>query len=139
LGAVLSSNARHDSGFFEATLETVKVRQKIGRSRTRPKHVVADKAYHSDQIRAYLRKRNIRATIPEKSLRPGTKRRKKGPHPKFDNQIYKERNVIERLFAWLKECRRITTRFEKKAVNFLAMVKLAFIKLYLKKYFSDTP
>lgn len=135
----MSSNARHDSGFLKSVLETVKISQKRGRSRTRPNQVVADKAYHSAEIRAYLRKRGIQATIPEQSLRQGTKRRKKGPHPKFDNQIYKERNVIERFFAWLKECRRICTRFEKKAVNFLAMVKLAFIKFYLKKHFSDTP
>lgn len=134
----MSSNARHDSGFLPQVLSTVKVNQSRGRSRTRPDQVVADKAYSSDQIRVYLRKRGIKATIPEKSLRPGTKRRKKGPHPKFDNQIYKERNVVERLFAWIKECRRITTRFEKKAVNFLAMVKLAFIKIYFKKHFSDT-
>ena len=119
-------------------MEAVKINQARGRSRNRPEYVTADRAYSSDKIRHYLRKRGIKATIPEKKLRPGTKRRKKGPHPKFDKQIYKERNVVERLFAWIKECRRITTRFEKKAVNFLAMVKLAFIKVYFKKHFSDT-
>ncbi len=137
--AILSSNARHDSGFLIPLMNEFKVNQRRGRSRNRPEHVVGDKAYSSDKIRTYLRKRGIKASIPEKALRPGTKRRKKGPHPSFDKQIYKERNVVERLFAWLKECRRIATRYEKKAVNFLAMVKLAFIKIYFKKHFSDTP
>lgn len=117
----------------------ISVPQARGRSRNRPDQVVADRAYSSDRIRTYLRSRGIKTTIPEKKLRPGTKRRKKGPHPKFDKQTYKERNVVERLFAWIKECRRIATRFEKRAVNFLAMVNLAFIKIYFKKHFSDTP
>ena len=51
---------------------------------------------------------------------------------------YKEPNVIERLIGWLKNCRRIASRFEKNAHNFMAMINLAFINLYLEKYFSDT-
>ncbi len=76
--------------------------------------------------------------IPQNRRRPGSKRRKGGPKPKFDKQLYKERNVIERFFLWLKECRRIAARYEKKAISYLAMAKVAFINFYLKKYFSDT-
>lgn len=50
----------------------------------------------------------------------------------FDREAYRERNVIERLIGWLKESRRILTRFEKTAINFLAMVKWAFVKRYLR-------
>lgn len=76
--------------------------------------------------------------IPEKKLPKGRKRRQKGPHHRFDKQTYKERNVIERLINHLKECRRLATRFEKLDDNFMAMVQLAFARILLKRYFSDT-
>lgn len=111
---------------------------KIGRKRTRPKEVVADKAYDAGYVRKALSQRGIKGMIPEKQLRPGTKRRKKGPHYRFDKDTYKKRASVEQSIGWIKECRRIATRYEKLAVSFLAMVKLAFIKFYLKKYSSDT-
>jgi transposase len=46
--------------------------------------------------------------------------------------------VIERLINHLKECRRFATRFEKLAANFLALVQLAFVRILLKRHFSDT-
>lgn len=76
--------------------------------------------------------------IPEKLLPKGHKRQKKGPHYRFDEQTYKERNVVERFINHLKETRRLATRFEKLAAHFLAMVKLAFIKNLLSRNFSDT-
>jgi transposase len=48
--------------------------------------------------------------------------------PAFDKTMYKRRNVIERLIGWLKERRRLCTRFEKLAESYLSMVKLAFIE-----------
>lgn len=45
---------------------------------------------------------------------------------------YRGRNIIERLVGWLKEHRRLATRFEKLATSFLAMVKLAFIRRYFR-------
>jgi transposase len=106
--------------------------------RNRPKEVVADKAYNGARVRTYLKKRGIQALIPEKALPKDHKRRKKGPHCRFNKQTYKERNVIERLINHLKEMRRLATRFEKLAANFIAMVKLGFVKNLLNKYFSDT-
>jgi len=55
----------------------------------------------------------------------------------FDKDTYKRRNVIECCVGWLKECRRVATRFEKLAVNFLAIVKVAIIQRYLRIAFSD--
>ena len=49
-------------------------------------------------------------------------------NPKFDADAYRRRNIAERCILWLKENRRLATRFEKLAVNFLAMVKLAMIR-----------
>lgn len=101
--------------------------------------LLADKGYDSISIRNYLRSRHMQAVIPSRALKPGAKRRRTGPKPQFNKQDYKERNVIERLIGWLKNCRRIATRYEKYASSFLAMVKLAFISFLLKKHFSDTP
>ena len=50
----------------------------------------------------------------------------------FDREVYRDRNIIERLIGWLKECRRIFSRFEKTAKNFGGMIKMAFIQRYLK-------
>jgi transposase len=119
-------------------LEEVKIAQKRGRPKTKPKVIVADKGYDAAFLRRKLRKRGIRAMIPEKSLPAGRKRRKKGPHYRFDKDTYKKRATIEQSIGWLKEYRRIATRFDKLALSFLAMVKLAFIKLYLKINSSDT-
>lgn len=138
LAAVLSSGAAHDSAFFHPVLKQVKIPIKAGRARTRPQEVVADKAYDAYYIRKALRKRGIKAMIPEKGLRAGTKRRKKGPHYRFCKVVYSKRASVEQSIGWLKENRRIATRYEKLAVSFLAMVKLAFIKFYLNKYSSDT-
>src|SRR5690606_39108676 len=44
----------------------------------------------------------------------------------------RDRNIVERLIGWLKESRRVLTRFEKSGVNFLAMVKWACLKRYLR-------
>jgi transposase len=50
----------------------------------------------------------------------------------FDREAYRDRNIIERLIGWLKECRRIFSRFEKTAKNFGGMIKMAFIQRYLR-------
>jgi transposase len=138
LGAVVSAGHRHDAAFFEQVLDRVSVPQKRGRPRTRPEVVIADKGYDGSPIRSYLRKRAIQAVIPPKELKEGAVRRKRGPRPHLDESTYKERNVIERLIGHLKNCRRIATRYEKYATSFLTMINIAFIKFYLKKYFSDT-
>lgn len=94
-----------------------------GRPKRRPKRVVGDKGYRSKRIRAYLRQRNIRYTIPRK-----VNERQTGP---FDRAIYRERNRIERLINQLKQYRRIATRYEKRAVNYAAMLTVVAIRLWL--------
>lgn len=94
-----------------------------GRPRLRPKRIAGDKAYSSQKIRRYLRRRGIRCTIPRKSNehRGG----------KFDKALYRQRNWVERCFNRLKQYRRVATRYEKKAQNYLAMLTLASILLWL--------
>lgn len=137
MGAVLTGGQRHDAPQLPNVLNRIMIPTAKG-YRSRPQEVVADKAYTGKPTRKYLRSRGIKALIPEKKLPKGHKRRQKGPHHRFNEKTYKKRNVIERLINHLKECRRFATRFEKLAANFLALVHLAFARILLKRYFSDT-
>ena len=67
--------------------------------------------------------------IPQRS---DQRARHRGRPLAFDRETYRRRNVVERCVGWLKECRRIATRFEKLALNYLAMLKLAMIERYLR-------
>lgn len=125
----------HEAKGFEPVVDAVRIPQPLGRPRTRPFRLAGDKGYDIPRIRRWLRRHNITAVIPEKHKPHG---RKRGRPPEFDREAYQRRNVIERSIGWLKQARRIATRFEKLAVNFLAMLKLAMIQRYLKTYLRDT-
>ena len=86
------------------------------------RYLLADKAYDADHWRDYLKSRRIRPVIPNKSNR-------KKPHP-FNKTRYKGRNVIERMFERLKDFRRVATRYDKNAENFLAALCLAALICY---------
>ena len=58
-------------------------------------------------------------------------------HPHFDRPAYRRRNIVERVVGWLKDSRRLATRFEKLAVNFLAMVQLAMLQRCLRVLYSS--
>ena len=115
----------HESTRLESVVSAVR----IGR-RKKPKALAGDKGYQCRRILLWLRRRRIRDVIPTKS----NQQRVEG----FDKKAYKQRHVIECCIGWLKECRRIATRFEKLAVNFLAMLKLAMIRRCLRAGFSDS-
>lgn len=89
-----------------------------------PKAVAGDKGYSSGKVRAWIAALGALDVVPTKSNEP----RREG----FDRELYRERNVVERCFGWLKECRRVATRYEKLAVHYLAMVKIAMIRRLLK-------
>lgn len=74
--------------------------------------LLADKAYDTNTIRAFLKERGVKAVIPSKS-----NRKKKIRH---DKEAYKGRNVVERCFCRLKDWRRIATRYDKLAQNFFS-------------------
>jgi transposase len=84
--------------------------------------------YDADRIRASLRDRGAFANIPPKS-----NYRSK---PYFNTWLYRERNLIERFFSKLKHFRRVATRYDKLAANFLAMVQLASMRLWLRVFES---
>lgn len=121
---LITVGERHETVVFEQLMSQGSVKRPgCGRPRLRPKRVVADKGYSSGKIRRYLRRRGIRLTIPRKS-----NEKHRG---KFDKALYRQRNQVERCFNRLKQCRRIATRYEKKAQNYLAMLTLASIRMWL--------
>jgi transposase len=92
-----------------------------------PMQAAGDKGYSYPRIRAWLDRRTIEAVIPQRSDQI-----EHDGDLGLNKTAYKKRSVVERCVGWLKECRRLVTRFDKLAVNFLAFVKLAFIERYLR-------
>ncbi len=96
--------------------------------------MAGDKAYDYPTIRRWLREHHIKAVIPARRVNYA----RRGRPPELERQSYRRRNVIERCIGWLKHARRIATRYEKTAVNFLAMLKLAMIQRYFRIHLRDT-
>ena len=112
----------HDTRQVSALISRGAIRR-IGRGRLRPAKMVGDKAYSSRSIRLALRKRGIIPVIPTKA----NERRQPG----FDREAYRQRNIIERMINRLKNFRRIATRYEKRATNYLAMITIGAILLWI--------
>lgn len=85
--------------------------------------LIADKGYDANALREAVRKRGAWANIPPKANR-------REPIC-FSKHLYKARNLVERFFNRIKRFRRIATRYDKLAENFLAAVKLASIRVWL--------
>jgi transposase len=121
---VLTRGEQHEQPVLPTLMERGAVtRRGRGRPRIRPDRVAGDKGYSSPTIRRYLKERRIGAVIPTKANQVAD--------PGFDRDAYRERNVVERLINRLKQWRRIATRYEKRAVNYLAMLSIAAILLWL--------
>jgi len=135
LAALISPGQRHESKYVAPLMEQVRLQGPCGRPLRRPRRLAGDKGYSYPGIRQWLRNRDIEAIIPYRSdqLAQGH-----GQHESFDRVAYRKRNAVERCVGWLKENRRFSTRYEKLAVNFQAMIDLAFIQRYLAVGFSDT-
>jgi transposase len=103
-----------------------------GRPRTRPDHLGGDKAYSSLRNRRYLRRQQVKHTIPEpKNQRANRQRRgSKGGRPVgFDKTIYKRRYEVERTVNALKNFRAVATRFDERVCVFRGTVTVAAIRL----------
>ncbi|MFD8842149.1 MULTISPECIES: IS5 family transposase [Streptomyces] len=136
LALLVTPGQRHDSVCARILLERIRVpRSGLGRPRCRPDQVIADKAYSSRGFRAYLRRRGIAHTIPEKAdqrrhrLRRGSRG---GRPPGFDRETYRRRNLVERCFNRLKSFRGIATRYDKTATSYEAAVSLASLLLWAR-------
>ncbi|GAA1042256.1 hypothetical protein GCM10009566_43100 [Streptomyces murinus] len=141
LAVVVTPGNVNDSTVFDAVLEELRVpRAGAGRPRRRPDAVIGDKAYSSRTIRQSLRRRGIRAVIPERADQKANRLRRGqagGRPPAFDRELYKARNVVERCFNRLKQFRAIATRFDKLADRYKAGVHLASLILWLRAPTQD--
>lgn len=126
----ISAGQVHDSKVLGELLDNAdaELTDMAGEPLAWPKAAAMDKAYRSSAIDELLDELGIVPVIPSKS---NEDREARGVE--FDREAYRRRNVVERLIGWLKECRRIFSRFEKTSMNFGGMMKLAFIRQYLKR------
>ena len=125
LAATIHPGQQHDSRSFEEVV-------RAATTTARPRGLAADKAYSVAWVRAWLRRRGVVPVIPTRCDQRAD--------PQFNSVRYRQRNVVERLVGWLKESRRIATRYDKLATTFLAFVKLAMARRLLRTMarFSDT-
>ena len=87
--------------------------------------LLADRGYDADHLRKRLADEGVQAVIPARA-----KRRHPSDH---DPVAYRQRNLVERLWARLKDYRRVATRYDKLAANFLSGVLIAAIVAYWAK------
>lgn len=90
----------------------------------KPRHVIADRAYDAEAFHDIILDAGAIPVIP-----PRPERRR--PHA-CDWRIYKERNLIERFFAKLKQFRRVATRYDKLLANFRGFVLIAAIAIWIR-------
>ena len=106
-----------------------------GRPRKRPERVLGDKAYTGQPCRQELGRRGIACLIPTRTNERSARKKKgrKGGRPfGFEAEVYKQRNVVERCIRRLKRFRRVATRYDKRASNYLAFVTFASILLWIR-------
>ncbi|MEU4090642.1 transposase, partial [Streptomyces aureus] len=98
-----------------------------------PATILADKASSSRAIRRHLRRRGIRAVIPQPADQAANRKRLGrlgGRPPSFDSEAYKQRNTVERCINKLKQWRGLATRYDKTATIYLAGLHLAAIFIW---------
>lgn len=120
LRIVLSAGQASDKAAVAALIEGLPPAQAL----------VADRGYDAQAILDLVAAHGGVAHIPTQKDR---KRQRS-----VDRDLYRQRNLVERFFCKLKHFRRIATRFDKSARNFLAAVSLAASRLWLKAYESNT-
>jgi len=110
----LTEGQAHDGRSADNMLDSVGAGQTL----------LADRAYDSDALRDTLAERGAKANIKPMPNRVNI--------PKFNRRLYKKRNLIERFFNKLKHFRAVATRFEKHDANYLALVKLASARIWMR-------
>jgi transposase len=125
LAVWLTAGQRHESQVFDSVLLRAK-RPRRARQRCWPRQVTGDRGYSDDGIREWLRRHHIEGVIPHRKDQPQDEN--------FDRTVYRRRSLIEQVVGWYKECRALGTRYEKLAVDYLALWIIANIENLLKRY-----
>lgn len=110
----LTAGQTHDGKMAEPMLQDIK----------KGAILLADKAYDTNALRDMAKQKQAWANIPAKSNR-------KDSFP-FSSWVYRQRNLVERFFSKLKQFRGIATRYDKDPANFLAAVKLAATRIWIR-------
>jgi transposase len=132
---LVTAGQRHESTQLGPLLDAIRVpKPGSGRPRKRPAHLTADRGYSYTTCRRLLRQRRIAHTIPERSDQQQARARRGargGRPPLVDPVRYRQRNVVERAIARLKQHRAIATRYDKLAVSYHCWLVLAALLLWL--------
>jgi len=121
IGITATPGQRNEAPEFENVMQACLI--KTFRKANRPAALAADKAYSSKAIREYIAKLEVEDVIPTRSNETKS--------DDFDKSTYKKRNIVERAIGWIKEHRRIATRYEKLVENYLAMIYLAVARMII--------
>lgn len=125
LGLEVVSGNVHDSKCAETTVRELKVGKK-----TRVRTLNADKGYDSQSLRRILRKRAIQPNIPSRVFKT---RRLRGRKPKHDQELFKQRPLVERTFAWLKAFKKLKLRTDRSKLMFESFALLGCIVVCLRR------
>ncbi len=125
LAVWVTEGQRHETQGFEEVNRRARRPRRAGRP-TWPEREAGDKAYSFARVRGWLRRRHIEPVIPTRKDQPRQE--------DFDKASYRRRNIIERAIGWFKWCRALATRFDKLAVNYVALWIVANIQFLLRKY-----
>ena len=116
---------RHESQALAIVLLRARRPRRAGRRRW-PRRVAGDKAYSYPGIREWLRRRHMLPVIPTRKDQLRQKH--------FPRGAYRRRSRIEQVIGWHKECRALGTRYEKLAVNYVALWMVSIMERLLRKY-----
>lgn len=122
LAVTATGGQRHESTEFERLLENCEL--SLHRRSKRPDALAGDKGYSSGAIRQLIRRLAIHDVIPTRTTETAD--------ADFSRETYRKRNIVERAIGWLKESRRIATRYDKLTSSYLAFVQLAAIRKLIK-------
>jgi transposase len=125
LAVWVTAGQRHESKGFEPAMKRAQRPRRAGLPRW-PERGAGDKGYSYTGVRRWLRRHHIEAVIPTRKDQPRQE--------DFDKGTYRRRNIIERVVGWFKWCRALATRYDKLAVNYIALWIIANIQFLLRTY-----
>lgn len=125
LAVWVTPGQRHESQAFTMVMLRVQRPRRASRRRW-PRQLAGDKGFSYQGIRRWLQRHHIGAVIASRKNQPRDET--------FDPKVYRKRNLIERVIGWYKECRALGTRYDKLAVNYVALWMVAIIEKLLKRY-----